>query len=191
MQIETERLLMRPIIAEDAADIFEYSREPNVGPNAGWKPHESIEESRDIMNKIFIGHKNIFGMVLKGTNKVIGSIGLIADPRRINPQVLMLGYAMSEHCWGKQLMTEAAKAIVAYGFETLSLDMISCTCYPYNNRSRRVIQKCGFQYEGRLLQCEVRYDGIIMDLESFLLTQNEWMAIKSKICQKGDLGPTT
>ena len=47
--IETERLLLRPVTEQDAEDIYEYSNSKNVGPNAGWKPHESIEETREIM----------------------------------------------------------------------------------------------------------------------------------------------
>ena len=43
MQIETERLLLRPITMEDAGDIFEYSKNPHVGSNAGWKPHGNIK----------------------------------------------------------------------------------------------------------------------------------------------------
>lgn len=47
--IETERLLLRPWRLEDAADMYAYAKNPNVGPNAGWKPHESVEESKAIL----------------------------------------------------------------------------------------------------------------------------------------------
>ncbi len=172
--LETERLILRPIKNSDANDIFEYSKNPNVGPAAGWEPHKSIEDTRKIMKDIFIGKENIFGMVLKSSGKIIGSIGLHTDPRRNNPRVLMLGYAMSEYCWGKGLMTEAAKAVIEYGFHELPIDMISCTCYTFNSRSRRVIQKCGFEYEGCLRQAEKRYDGKILDVECYsLLNKNE------------------
>ena len=39
VEIITKRLILRPIITDDVYDVFEYSKEPNVGPNAGWKPH--------------------------------------------------------------------------------------------------------------------------------------------------------
>lgn len=81
MTIETERLLLRPVTADDAQDIFEYSSEPDVGSNAGWKPHETTEETIKIMNEIFIGQQNIFGIILKAENKLIGTIGLIDDPK--------------------------------------------------------------------------------------------------------------
>jgi len=169
MILETERLILRGIVEDDAGDIFEYSRNPNVGPDAGWKPHESIDETREIMNQIFINQPYVFGMVLKENNKMIGSIGLIKDPKRENPHAKMLGYAMSENYWGCGLMTEASKAVLDLGFRDPEVSIITCCCYSFNQRSRRVIEKCGFKYEGRLRQCEMRYDGKIFDMESYSL----------------------
>lgn len=171
--LETEHLILRPINKDDASDIFEYGSEPNVGPAAGWKPHKNIDETRAIMKAVFVDKDNIFGMVLKSSGKMIGSIGLVPDPHRNNPEVLMLGYAMSEHYWGKGLMTEAAKAVIEYGFSELAISMISCTCYSMNPRSRRVIQKCGFEYEGCLRQGEKRYDGKVLDVEFYSLCNNK------------------
>lgn len=168
-EIKTARLLLRHIHENDAEDIFEYSKEPNVGPNAGWKPHANIEETLQIIEEVFVGKENVFGIVLKDSGKMIGSIGLIDDPRRNNPHAMMLGYAMSEHYWGKGLMTEAAQAIIERAFQELSIDIISCTCYSSNSRSRRVIEKCGFQYEGCLRRAEQRYDEKMMDVECYSL----------------------
>lgn len=171
--IETERLLLRNIEEEDAADIFEYAQEPNVGPNAGWKPHESIEETREIMKKIFIDQPYVFGMVLKESKKIIGTVGLIKDPKRDNPHARMLGYAMSERYWGQKLMTEASRAVIDLGFKDPEINIITCCCYSFNQRSRRVIEKCGFKYEGRIRQCEMRYDGEFFDMDSFSLLKEE------------------
>lgn len=81
----------------------------------------------------------------------------------------MLGYAMSEHYWGKGLMTEAAQAVIKYGFDERNLDLISAYCYPFNNRSRRVLEKNNFQYEGTLKQAEKLYNGNIYDNECYVL----------------------
>lgn len=173
-KIETARLLLRSIEKEDAAAIYEFSRNPNVGLSAGWKPHETLEETLEIMNQIFIGQEHIFGIILKDTNKLIGSIGLMPDPHRENPQAMMMGYALAEEQWGKGLMKEAATAVIEYGFKKHHFSLITCTCYPDNIRSHRVIEKCGFIHEGRLRQCEVRYDGAVMDMECFSITPEEW-----------------
>ncbi len=99
MMIETERLILRQIVDSDAEDIFAYSRGPKTGLDAGWKPHETLEETKQIMQAIYLGQESVFGMVLKETGVMIGSIGLIADPLRENDSVRMLGYALGEAFW--------------------------------------------------------------------------------------------
>lgn len=167
--IETERLILRGITMEDAQDIYAYSKEANVGPNAGWKPHESIEETKKIMDEIFINKEGVFGIVLKGTGRLIGTVGLIEDPKRENKRARMLGYAMSEKYWGHGYMTEAVKAVIRYGFEKQDLSIISAYCYPHNARSKSVIRKCGFEYEGTLKLCETSFNGITYDNECYSL----------------------
>ena len=176
--IETERLILRNIKISDTEDIFEYAQTPEVGPNAGWEPHKSIEESKEIMKSIFLRQNNVFGIVLKENNKLIGTVGLIKDPKRENPTALMLGYSLSKEYWNRGIMSEAAKATVNYGFNELGLEMITCCCYSYNIQSKRVIEKCGFKHEGIIRGASLRYDGIIFDYESFSLTKEEWKKIK-------------
>lgn len=117
--IETERLVLRPITEGDAQDIFEYCQNPNVGIHAGWKPHDSIEETREIMKTIFLGQESVFGMTLKETGKLFGTIGLMPDPKRQNDKAMMLGYAISEDYWGNGYATEANPC--GYGFWVLRI----------------------------------------------------------------------
>ncbi|NDW08368.1 GNAT family N-acetyltransferase [Dysgonomonas sp. 520] len=165
--IETERLVLRPIKENDAEAIFEYCKNENVGSNAGWKPHESIEESREIIKLVFLDQDFVFGMELKETGKLFGSIGLIPDPKRQNDRTKMIGYAIGEDYWGKGFMTEATLAILRFGFEDINLDLISAYCYPFNERSKNVLKKCGFNYEGLLRLAEERYDEKILDHECY------------------------
>ena len=79
--IETERLILRPITEDDTEAIFEYCQSENVGPNAGWKPHESVDETRGIMKLVFMDKENVFGVELKETGQLLGSIGLVVDPK--------------------------------------------------------------------------------------------------------------
>jgi len=167
MMIETKRLILRQIVASDAEEIFAFSRGPETGRDAGWKPHETLEETKQIMQEIFLEQESVFGMVLKETGVMIGSVGLIDDPLRENDSVRMLGYALGEAFWGQGFMTEAADAVVTYGFEEMHLDLISATCYPFNVRSRRVLEKLGFRYEGTLALAEKRYDEKVLDKDCF------------------------
>lgn len=169
MILETERLLLRPITMEDAVDVYEYSKGAEVGPNAGGKPHADLEETKEILNTVFIGQEGVFGIVWKENGKMIGSVGLIQDPKRENPGSRMLGYAISREYWGRGIMTESVKAVICFGFDIMQLDLISAYCYPANERSRHVLKKCGFEYEGMLKQCELCYDGTIRDNECYAL----------------------
>ena len=169
MKIETERLILRPITESDAEDIYAYSQNEHVGINAGWKPHENIEETREVMKVVFLNQEFVFGMVLKETGKLFGSIGLIPDPKRQNDSTRMIGYAIGENYWGNGFTTEAVLALLRFGFEELNLALISAYCYPSNDRSKNVLKKCGFQYEGRLRLAEKRYDGAVLDNECYAI----------------------
>lgn len=174
MELNTQRLLLRQIKTTDLDDIFEYSKNPNVGPNAGWKPHESKEETLDVMESIFMNQDTVWGIVLKETDKLIGSIGLIDDPKREYDNVRMIGYAIGELYWGKGFMTEAMHEVVKYGFENLKLDLISAYCYPFNAKSKRVLTKCNFEYEGTLKMAEELYDGNLYDKDCYCLTMEQY-----------------
>ena len=63
--LETVRLLIRPFQEEDADAFFACCQNPNLGNNAGWAPHKTIEESREILQNVFIGQENIWAMILK------------------------------------------------------------------------------------------------------------------------------
>jgi len=168
--LHTERLIIRPIQLSDLDDIYEYSSTPNVGPNAGWKPHESKEETLEIMNIIFLDKETVWGIELKETGKIIGSIGLIDDPKRQYDLVKMIGYAMSESYWGQGIMTEATNEVLRFGFDELHLEAISAYCFPFNQRSKNIFKKCNFAYEGTLKMAEKMFNGNIYDNECYLLT---------------------
>lgn len=175
MDIYTERLKLRKITIEDVKDIFEYSKEDNIGPNAGWKPHENMQETLEISRQIFIEKENVWGICLKDDNKIIGTIGLIDDPKRENNKAKMIGYAILEKHWGKGFMTEATKKVIDYGFRELKLDLISAYCYPFNIRSKKVLEKCGFEYEGILKKAEKIYDGNVYDNICFAILKEKYI----------------
>jgi ribosomal-protein-alanine N-acetyltransferase len=173
--IETERLILRGFTLEDAADLYDYAKNPNVGPHGGWKPHESIEESRKIIKELFWGKYHIWAMVYKESGKVIGSIGYEEDPKRPETGCMELGYAMAEDFWGRGLMTEAARAVIRHGFESMGLPMISIYHNPTNYRSKRVIEKCGFRFEGILRRSNRVYNGEIRDVACYSMTKEEFL----------------
>lgn len=73
--IETDRLILRAWKETDLDDFYEYASVEGVGEMAGWKHHESIDVTKKILQS-FISEKNVFAIVYKENNKVIGSLGL-------------------------------------------------------------------------------------------------------------------
>ena len=169
--IETERLLLRPFRESDAEAFFECCQNPNIGNNAGWKPHGSLEESQEILRSVFISQPGIWAIILKEDGRLIGSVGIIPDPKRENPQARMLGYWLDESHWGKGYMTEAVQSVLDYGFNTLQLNLITANCYPHNERSQQVLKRYGFIYEGTLHQAELTYDGHLYDHQCYYLAK--------------------
>ena len=143
--LETERTILRPFTPDDAEEVYAYCKDPRVGPIAGWKPHESVEESREIICTVF-SEPNVFAVVERKTGRVVGSAGFTAARGAAGVKSLELGYSLSPDCWGQGLMPEAAAELLRYGFQELGLEEIWCTHYKENHRSRRVIEKSGFQY---------------------------------------------
>lgn len=181
--LTTDRLVLRALTPDDIDDVFAYCSHPDVGPDAGWAPHRTREDSRMFVEEI-ANAPHVFGLFEKvgeGTGPCVGSVGLIADPQRRNVDCLMLGYALARSVWGRGYMTEAAREVLRYGFQELGLDMISCNHYSFNGRSRRVIEKCGFMHEGTLHGVEATPDGIMRDAELYVLTQERWRALKAKL----------
>ena len=76
MVIHTERLTLRPWRETDAESLFAYASDPDVGPAAGWPPHRSVEESREIIRTVFTA-PHTFAVCLAATDEPVGSIGLM------------------------------------------------------------------------------------------------------------------
>lgn len=143
MTLETKRLRLRPFTEEDAGDLFTYASDSRVGPMAGWPPHKTMEDSREIIRTVF-RNPNEFAIVLRETGHVIGSVGLVGRDRGESSDEL--GYVLSPAYWGRGIVPEAAEAVLRYGFTELGLKEIWCICREDNRQSQRVIEKCGFTY---------------------------------------------
>lgn len=188
--IETERLILRGWTIEDTDDLYDYAKNPNVGPHGGWKPHESKTESLEIIQSLFLSKYDCWAIVFKENGRVIGSIAYEADVRRPEIDCKELGYAMGEDYWGKGIMTEAARAVIRYGFEEMKLNRIAIYRNPLNQRSGRVIDKCGFLYEGTLRGAYKIYDGTIRDVACYSMTKEEYRSMSSDESARSTYGAT-
>lgn len=147
--IETKRLILRHWQEEDAEDLFRYAQDPDIGPAAGWQPHNDVEESRNIIKEIF-SSKETYAVCLKESNKAIGSIGLLFSDQSnvpLDTNEVELGYWIGKPFWGQGLIPEAANALLHRAFHDLGITKVWCSHYENNIKSKRVIEKCGFTYE--------------------------------------------
>ena len=148
--LKTERLTLRPWREDDLNDFYEYARVDGVGQMAGWTPHRSLDDSREILD-MFIREKKTFALEHEG--KVIGSLGIETYDERRYPELNLdqkrgreIGYVLSKDYWGRGLMPEAVRAAIRWLFDDVGLDFIIVGHFTRNDRSRRVIEKCGFEY---------------------------------------------
>ena len=127
--IETQRLILRAFTQDDLNDFYEYASVEGVGEMAGWKHHESVEKSQEILN-IFINEDKTFAICLKQNNKVIGSLGiekygLEEKLTEFNGyQGREIGFVLSKDYWGKGIMVEAVNAVINYLFNELNFDFL-------------------------------------------------------------------
>lgn len=173
IELNTERLVLRPWKYSDLDDFYEYAKVDGVGQMAGWLPHKSKEESARILRH-FIDGKKTFAIIYN--NKAIGSLGIeeyneTALPELDNLRGRELGFVLSKDYWGKGLMAEAVKAVIEYLFNEVKLDFLVCEHFIENKQSCRVQEKCGFKHY-KMAKYQTRYEEVKECWISLLYNQN-------------------
>ena len=148
MILTTERLILRPWEDSDAESLYEYAKDPLVGPIAGWPVHTSVENSREIIRDV-LAVSETYAVCLKEDRKAIGSIGLMVGKSsnlELPDTEAEIGYWIGVPFWGQGLIPEAVRELIRHSFEDLNLEKLWCGYFEGNDKSRRVQEKCGFQY---------------------------------------------
>lgn len=180
MKLETERLILRPWLESDAESLYQYAKDPDVGPIAGWPVHTSVENSLEII-KTVLSAAEIYAICLKEDSKAIGSIGL-----HLNGSTDMtdkddeceLGYWIGKPFWGNGYVPEAVHAILQHGFEALGMTKIWCGYYDGNMKSKRVQEKCGFQYQWTTENLDVPLMHEKRTGHVNCMTREQWLAVQ-------------
>jgi ribosomal-protein-alanine N-acetyltransferase len=154
--LETERLILRKMVLNDAEAVFAYASNSEVSRYTLWETHRSIEDSRAFLEfatqKYENGGEPDWGIVYRGNGCLVGACGLVnweAEHARAE-----VGFVLSREYWGRGLMSEAVRAILRFGFERMNLNRIEARCIAENAASARVMEKAGMVYEGTLRQRE-------------------------------------
>lgn len=174
--METERLILRPWEEADAEDLYEYARDPEVGPIAGWPVHKSVEDSLEVIRNV-LAVPETYAVCLKENNRAIGSIGLmIGEKSNLNlPETEgEIGYWIGVPFWGRGLIPEAVRELIRHAFEDLGLETLWCGYFDGNEKSKRCQEKCGFVYHHMNSDIHWKLMDDIRTEHITRLTEEEW-----------------
>lgn len=175
-KITTERLLLRKITMEDLDDMYAYASNDEVSKYVTWETHRNITDTKDFIEYVINRYENNqiapWGIEHKETKKMIGSIDFVHWLP--NHKVAEIGYVLSQEYWGKALMTEAAKALITFGFEKMDVIRIEARCVTDNLRSERVMQKVGMSFEG-ILRKSMFTKGVHRDMKIYSILKEEFL----------------
>jgi len=179
MILTTERLILRPWREDDADELYKYASDPEIGPPAGWPPHTSVEDSRNIIKNV-LSAPETYAVCLKSDGRAIGSIGFHRNDLAESDDEYELGYWIGKPFWGQGLIPEAAREMLRYAFEELKMERIWCGYYEGNVKSRRVQEKLGFVYQHKTEGIEIRLLGETRTGHVMLMTKETWEKTKNK-----------
>ena len=156
----TERLVLRNFREDDYTAMFKnWTSDPRVAEYCRWYAHESPETTKAFL-KTILGDEYQLAITLKGNDEPVGNISAF----RNSDGILEIGYVLGYNYWGKGIMTEAAKALIAELFRKGSQKV--CACHHVDNpASGKVMEKCGMTFVGTKMlpkkfdseePCEVR-----------------------------------
>ena len=191
--LKTERLILRRWEDSDAESLFEYAADPDVGPIAGWPPHQSIEESRDVIKNVFNG-KEAYAICLKTDDRAIGAIELKLNGHTDltdRDDECELGYWLGKPFWGQGIMPEAVKEILRHAFEKIGMTKVWAGYYEGNLKSKRVQEKSGFRYQWKSEGVDVPLMHEKRTGHVSSLTKDQWQWDRLYEAAKGVLNPRT
>ena len=179
--LRTARMTLRAARMNDARDMYEYSRDPEVARHVLWEAHGSIHQTRTYLRYIIrqyrAGMPGTFVIELNEERKVIGTIGLMWMQR--DNRSAEIGYSLSRAYWNRGLMTEALEAILDFCFETLRLNRVEAQHEVDNPASGAVMRHAGMRREG-LLRQRVYNKGQYVDVELYAILRADYRKLHAK-----------
>ncbi len=146
MNIETERLYIRPFIMDDVYDMHELFVQTEVMQSVGLAPaFTTIEESSDRIAK-WITYGTHFAIVLKETSIVIGYVAIKPDSEEGCKDTRELGFALNHKYQHQGFMTETIKSVIEY-LEVKGITFVWACCFKENVESKNLIERLGFEFQ--------------------------------------------
>lgn len=161
--IETERLILRRYVPEDADAMFRnWVNDPDVTRFLTWQPHASIDLTRKINLSDISNYENLshykWVVVLKSLNEPIGGINVVKIDETCNS--VEVSYRIGKEWWHQGYASEALLSVVKFLFEEVGVNRIAAMYDTHNPNSGAVMCKCGMSYEGTLRQAGYNNQGV-------------------------------
>lgn len=173
--LDTARLTLRRPAATDAEALYRLIDDPTIAAQTLTIPHPYPREMADTWiahhhEQSAAGNAYTFVAIAKATGDLVGAIGLSRDLTHHRAE---LGYWIGRPYWRRGYATEAATAVVAFGFTDLACHRVTAQCYVGNAASRRVLEQAGLLYEGTRRGHIKKPDGF-RDVELFGILRTDW-----------------
>lgn len=177
MQIITSRLLLRDFTPHDVEAVHTFDSDPELARyRSGGKvteadTHAFIQRTQSWQQS---EARPIYALalILKEQAEMIGVVGLTRTSHELDEAELW--YRLSRMYWKQGYTTEAARAMLSFGFTDLRLHRVAAMCHPDNLGSKRVMEKVGMHYEGRLRENALNADGTWRDSLLYAIIDHEW-----------------
>jgi RimJ/RimL family protein N-acetyltransferase len=172
IRITTDRLLLREWRRGDWSGLQRTYGDAEVMSWIRAEPSPDLETTAFLVGRMHahwwqLGY-GMFATVLRQTDEMIGRVGLMRHPDwHVDEYKVEVGWTLQRSAWGHGYATEAAKASLAFGFETLGLERIFSMTDPTNGRSRAVMERCGLTYQG-----EIEFHG--NNEVYYAMTRSQW-----------------
>ncbi len=169
----TDRLHLRRMRKSDLYDVFKYTSDPEVPKYLLWEPHGSLEDTRRYLarvNKLY-RRARFYDWGVEHEGRIIGTVGFTGFD--IHNDKGEIGYVISRDFWHRGIASEAVRAVLKFGFESLSLNRIEARFLPENEMSLRVAQSCGLTLEGTMREA-LLVKGCYRDISIAAVTAEEY-----------------
>jgi ribosomal-protein-alanine N-acetyltransferase len=176
--IETERLILRRFMMDDAQALFNnWANDPVVTQYLTWTPHKNIETTKAVLTIWVNAYEHAdnyhWAIVRKQDAKLIGSISAVNIDDTY--EQCEIGYCLAKDYWNQGIMTEAVKAVIAYLFMTVNFNRVQAIHQAQNTASGRVMVKAGMRYEGRLRQYLKDHQGRFVDCVIYAILHEDFL----------------
>ena len=162
MRIENDRFMLRKWELGDIPSLAKHANNENIARNLRDRfPHPYTEEDAvEFLNMVLAKPQPLTNFAIEIDGQAVGGVGIVPqqDVERISAEI---GYWLGEEYWGRGIMTEVVRLTVEYTFEHFEIVKIFAPVFEFNDASKRVLVKAGFELEGVLKQAAIKNDRII------------------------------